>query len=72
MIRTIVLALALVNQFLVAAGYHPIPGTQELWGEILSSIFTIVAALAAWFKNNYVTYKGKKQRQILVKHQLLK
>lgn len=71
-IRTIVLVLALTNQFLVTAGYHPIPGTQELWGEILSSIFTIVATLTAWFKNNYVTYKGKRQHQVLVDHQLAK
>jgi SPP1 family holin len=70
LIRTIVLALALINQFLIAAGLNPIPGTEEVWGEVISTIITFVAAAVAWFKNNYVTAKGKKQKEVLEKNGL--
>lgn len=65
LIRTIVLFIALVNQFLIAADLNPIPGTEELWGEVLATIFTWVAAAVAWFKNNYITAKGRKQKEVL-------
>ena len=58
-IRTIVLFLVLINQFLVSAGLNPIPGTEEQWGEIVSVIITAAVAIWAWFKNNYITSKGK-------------
>jgi len=72
LIRTIVLIIALVNQFLVTAGLNPIPGAEELWGEILATVFTFIAAAIAWFKNNYVTAKGKKQKEVLQKEKLTK
>lgn len=72
LIRTIVLVLALINQFLVAAGLNPIPGTEELWGEIVATIFTAVVAMVAWFKNNYITVKGKKQKEVLKREGLTK
>ncbi|MEK5108227.1 phage holin [Cytobacillus sp. FSL K6-0129] len=64
-IRTAVLLVAIVNQFLVATGLNPIPGSEQLWGEVLSTAFIGVAATWAWFKNNYVTAKGKRQRAAL-------
>ncbi|WP_276532167.1 phage holin [Heyndrickxia oleronia] len=64
-IRTIVLALALMNQFLVGFGLYEIPGTEQEQTAVISSVFTFVAAAVAWFKNNYLTAKGKKQRAIL-------
>ena len=64
-IRTIVLAIALLNQFLVGFGLYEIPGTEEEQTVVLSSVFTFIAATIAWFKNNYLTAKGKKQREVL-------
>ncbi|WP_445293119.1 phage holin [Cytobacillus sp. FSL R7-0680] len=64
-IRTMVLLVAVINQFLVATGLNPIPGSEQIWGEVLSTAFTGAAATWAWFKNNYVTAKGKRQRAAL-------
>ncbi|MGE6261090.1 phage holin [Heyndrickxia sporothermodurans] len=71
MMRTIVLAIALVNQVLVSLGFYKIPGTPDEQTDILSAVFTFVIATITWFKNNYVTAKGKKQREILIKQQML-
>lgn len=71
-IRTIVLAIALVNQFLVSAGLYSIPGTEESQTLFISSVFTFAASAVAWFKNNYVTYKGKQQKEILKQNNLTK
>lgn len=71
-IRTIVLFIALVNQFLVSFELYEIPGTAEEQTAFISAIFTFVTAVIAWFKNNYVTAKGKKQKDLLVAHNLAK
>ncbi len=71
-IRTIVLFIALVNQFLVSFGLYEIPGTAEEQTAFISAVFTFVTAVIAWFKNNYVTAKGKKQKDLLVAHNLAK
>jgi len=65
LIRTIVLFIALVNQFLVSFGLYEIPGTAEEQTAFISAIFTFVTAVIAWFKNNYVTSRGKKQKEVL-------
>lgn len=72
LIRTVVLVIALINQFLVTAGLNPIPGSETLWGEVVTMVFTGIAAVVAWFKNNYVTFKGKQQKQVLQRNQLIK
>lgn len=59
LIRTLVLALALVNQFLVAAGYSPLPIEEEAFEEMLSTIFLTCASLWAWWKNNSITAAAK-------------
>lgn len=66
-IRSLVLVVALINQALMASGLTPIPGTEEVWGEVFATGFTIVAAGVAWFKNNYVTAKGKSQKETIEK-----
>lgn len=38
----------------------------------VSMIFTIVTTLMAWFKNNYVTDKGKLQKEVLKEKGLTK
>lgn len=72
LIRTIVLFIALLNQILVSYGLYKIPGTAEQQTEVLSTIFTFVSSVVAWFKNNYVTAKGKAQKEALKRQGLLK
>lgn len=71
-IRTLVLFIALINQFLVSFGLYEIPGTAEEQTALLSAVFTFVTAVVAWFKNNYITNKGQKQKELLVAHNLAK
>lgn len=54
-IRTVVLALALVNQILTVMGYAPLPLADEEVTELLSLVFTTAASLWAWWKNNSFT-----------------
>lgn len=54
-VRTVVLILALVNNCLVMAGHSPLPIDDEQITELLSMVFTIGAALWAWWKNNSFT-----------------
>ncbi|GAA0420254.1 MAG: phage holin [Bacillota bacterium] len=63
--RTIALVIALTNQFLVIFGRSPLPIDSELLENTVSAIFTIVTSLIAWFKNNYVTSIGMKQKQLI-------
>ena len=69
-IRSIILFIALLNQLLVSLELSPIPGSEELWGEVISWVFTAVAAIWAWFMNNYVTWKGKRQKAVLEEKKL--
>ncbi|CDQ40312.1 MULTISPECIES: phage holin [Virgibacillus] len=68
--RTIALLIALTNQILVIFGKSPLPINSELLEELMSVVFTIGTAVIAWFKNNYVTRNGAKQKQILHAHGL--
>lgn len=53
--RTIILALALINQCLAMAGISPIPIEDEQVVTIISTAWTVVASLWSWWKNNSVT-----------------
>ncbi|SFM36454.1 holin, SPP1 family [Gracilibacillus orientalis] len=64
-VRTAVLVIALINQVLVATGLNPISGSEDVWGEAISSAITVGAAVWAWFKDNAVTARGKYQQQVL-------
>lgn len=54
-IRTIILLLALVNQILTSTGHSVIPIEDAQITELISLIFTIVASVWAWWKNNSFT-----------------
>lgn len=54
-IRTIVLILALFNQFMVIRGHSILPIEEEQVNELISVSFTVVTALVAWWKNNSFT-----------------
>ena len=56
--RTIVLALALINQLLINTGKTPIPIMEDDVYQLVSIIFTIVTAVIAWWYNNSFTKKA--------------
>ena len=64
-IRTIVLAVALVNQGLIIAGKNPLPFTDEAVAEIVAYVITIGASLWAWWKNNSFTKNAIKADEVL-------
>jgi SPP1 family holin len=53
--RTVILALALINQLLSASGHAVIPIENETIEAMVSTAATIVFALIAWWKNNSFT-----------------
>ena len=53
--RTAVLALALINQILSALGKPLMPIDNAQLEQMISTGFTVGAALAAWWKNNSFT-----------------
>lgn len=54
-VRTIVLALALINQILTSTGHSIIPITDDQVSEFISLAFTIGTSVWAWWKNNSFT-----------------
>jgi len=55
LIRTVLLILALINNILTLCGRSPLPIDSDELTNLLSGIFTITAALPAWWKNNSFT-----------------
>ena len=53
--RTIILALALINQALVMFGKSPLNIADDDIATVVSLIFTIVSTAIAWWKNNSFT-----------------
>lgn len=53
LIRTIVLVVALVNQSLVMFGKSPLPFDNAEVENIVSMVFTIVASIWTWKKDNF-------------------
>ena len=53
--RTIVLAIALINQILVTAGAVPLGLSESTIYELCSLIATVITAVIAWWKNNSFT-----------------
>ena len=54
-VRTIILALALINQLLSATGHAVLPIQDEQVETIVTTLATVGAALWAWWKNNSFT-----------------
>ena len=55
LIRTIILALALINQVLAMLGLSPLNIADDDISTVISTAWTIVAAAVAWWKNNSFT-----------------
>lgn len=53
--RTICLALALVNQFLLMFDIQAIPITDEQINLVVSTMWTISSSILAWWNNNSFT-----------------
>ncbi|QCU17583.1 phage holin [Bacillus altitudinis] len=78
-VRTVLLFIALINQGLIMFGKPVLPIDEDQVTSLaetlylaFSMIFTIVTTLVAWFKNNYVTDKGKLQKEALQQKGLTK
>lgn len=57
--RTLVLLLALVNQVLLMCGVQVIPIADEEINTIVSTSWTVISALVAWWKNNSFTVAAR-------------
>ncbi|ASB87370.1 MULTISPECIES: phage holin [Bacillus] len=71
-VRTVLLFIALVNQTLIMFGKAALPIDEDQVNTLAdalylagSTVFTIVTSVIAWYKNNYVTGKGKLQKEVL-------
>lgn len=53
--RTVILALALINQALTMAGHSPLPIEDETITELTATSATVITAVLAWWKNNSFT-----------------
>lgn len=54
-VRTLILSLALINQSLSMAGHSPLPIQDDQVETIITTGWTIIASLIAWWKNNSFT-----------------
>lgn len=57
--RTIVLALALINQCLVMAGVQTLPIQDEQVETLVTTGATVIMAVIAWWKNNSFTQAAR-------------
>ena len=64
-IRTILLVLALINQILAVFGKSPIPIDDDTVTNLISTAWTVIASLIAWWKNNSFTDKAIKADKVL-------
>ena len=63
--RTICLCFALVNQVLTAMGHSVINISDESINTLISTGFTIVTAIVAWWKNNSFTQSALKADEVM-------
>ncbi|KIL22478.1 hypothetical protein C2W58_00796 [Bacillus pumilus] len=78
-VRTVLLFIALINQALIMFGKPVLPISEDQVNTLtetlylaFSMVFTLVTTLVAWFKNNYVTSRGKAQKEALQQKGLTK
>lgn len=75
-IRTVLLAITLINQIagttLIALDEFQVNTIMEAIYILVSVGATAAAAIASWYKNNYVTKRGKAQKAVLKAQGLVK
>ena len=59
-IRTVLLGLALINQFLTMKGYQTIPVDNQAISDFITLLLTGIASVWAWWTNNSFTKKAIK------------
>lgn len=64
-IRTICLAIAIVNIILEMSGRSILPIDNELVTEAVSIVFLIASAVASWWKNNSFTKNAIQADEVL-------
>ncbi|WP_046180403.1 phage holin [Domibacillus tundrae] len=64
-VRTVVLFVMWGNQFLVINGYSPLPLDSEMVEMGTTSFLTFCASLWAWWKNNNITRKARRNEELL-------
>ena len=65
-VRTIVLAVTLINQVLTMLGKNPLPFAEDELSALLPTTATVVASLWAWWKNNSFTPAAIKADEYLM------
>ena len=60
--RTACLILAIINSGLAIFGKSPLPIENETVTEVISFIFTTIASLVAWWKDNDITQKALERK----------
>ena len=68
--RTIILALALINQVLSVCGVAVLPIEDGQVETLVSTAWTVVAAAIAWWKNNSFTSAAIAADQVLKESKL--
>ncbi|MEF2293750.1 phage holin [Virgibacillus dokdonensis] len=68
-VRTIALAIVWINAFLVNYNLQPIPLLEE---EVIAYGVTFIVSVWTWFKNNYITLRGRQQKEVLQRSNLTK
>ena len=63
--RTLILALALINQILTASGHSIIAVSDDDINTLITTGFTVVSALLAWWKNNSFTQPALKADEVM-------
>lgn len=66
-VRFTLLVIAVINAVLNMLGYRTIP--DDMANDIVAVVSGVFAIYAAW-KNNYLSEKGCKQKEVLDKHGL--
>ena len=64
-VRTTVLFLAWINQYLVIKGKSPLPFSNVEIELGVSGLITFIASMWAWWKNNDIRFKTRRNTQYL-------
>lgn len=64
-IRTLLLFIAWLNQFLSMNGYSPLPFTDQELEAGVSMFVTFVVSVWTWWKNNDITKKARARTEFL-------
>lgn len=63
--RTIILALALINQVLSVTGHPVLPIEDAQVETLVTTGWTVIAAMIAWWKNNSFTSAAKAGDEVM-------